>query len=99
MRNIVKYIQTNLKYKDNKWKGRGALKNDRIKILQNLSLLSYIGIMIAVPIIGAVYIGNYLNNRFRTGNALLIVCILIGVGVGFLNVYKILIRDIDKRSK
>lgn len=75
------------------------MKNDKVKILQNLSLLSYIGIMMLVPILAAVYLGNFLDKKFDTGNIFLMIFILLGVTSGFLNVYKIVMKDIKKKKK
>ncbi len=75
------------------------MKNDKVKILQNLSLLSYIGIMMLVPILVAVYLGNFLDKKFDTGHIFLMIFILLGVTSGFLNVYKIVMKDIKKKKK
>lgn len=80
-------------------KGADPVKNDRAKILQNLSLLSYIGLMMVVPIVGAVYLGNFLDKKLETGNIFLMIFILLGIAAGFLNVYKILMKDIKKKKK
>ena len=75
------------------------MKNEKIKILQNLSLLSYIGIMMLVPIIGAVYLGNFLDKKLETGHIFLMIFIPIGVVSGFLNIYKIIMKDIKRKKK
>ncbi len=75
------------------------MKKGNIKILQTLSLLSYIGVVMFVPIIAAVYIGNFLDKLFKTRYIFLLICIIIGVLSGFLNVYKIVMKDIQKKRK
>ncbi|WZL73609.1 AtpZ/AtpI family protein [Clostridiaceae bacterium 35-E11] len=72
---------------------------DRISIFKNLSLLSYIGIMMTLPILAAVYIGNRLDAKLGTKHVFMFICIILGVGASFLNVYKIFMKDIKKKNK
>lgn len=71
---------------------------DRISIFKNLSLLSYIGIMMTLPILAAVYIGNILDEKLGTNHVFMLFCIILGVGASFLNVYKIVMKDIKKKK-
>ena len=73
------------------------MKNDGIKALKNLSLVSYIGIMMIVPIVAGVYLGNLADERLGTGHVLMIVCLIVGVIIGFLNVYKVIMKSVEKR--
>lgn len=66
-------------------------------IFRDLSLLSYIGVMMVVPIIGAVYLGNLLDEKLGTKHTFMIVFIILGVGASFLNVYKITIKYIKNK--
>lgn len=69
------------------------MKKSQKSILQNLALLSQVGIMMTVPIIGGVIAGNWLDKRLGTGSILLIVCVLLGVGASFRNLYVLSIRQ------
>jgi len=72
------------------------MQSNYAKILKNLSLLTYIGIMMILPIIAAVYLGNLLDNKLGTGYVFMLLFIVLGVFSGFRNVYKIVMKDIKK---
>lgn len=74
------------------------MQNNYAKILKNLSLLSYIGIMMTLPILAAVYLGNLLDRRLGTGHVFMIVLIILGVLSGFRNTYRIVMKDIKKKK-
>jgi ATP synthase protein I len=73
--------------------------NNHIKIFKNLSLLTHIGIMMVLPILASVYFGNLLDKKIGTGNIFLVIFVILGVGVGFQNVYKVVMKDIEKKKK
>lgn len=56
-------------------------------ILQNLALISQVGIMMLVPIIGGVLLGAYLDRLAKTNGIFLIIFVLLGVGTSFRNLY------------
>ncbi len=56
-------------------------------IFENLALVSQVGIMMTVPILGGVLIGAYLDRFAKTNGIFLIVFILLGVGTSFRNLY------------
>ncbi|MCC5909658.1 MAG: AtpZ/AtpI family protein [Clostridiaceae bacterium] len=68
-------------------------------VLENLSLLSYIGISMVVPIIGGLYIGKWVDDKFGTGPMFLFVFIIIGVVVAFMNLFKVATKDVEKRQR
>jgi F0F1-type ATP synthase assembly protein I len=74
------------------------MKKNKMNIFQNLSLLTHIGIMMILPIFAAVYLGNLADRRMGTNYLFLILFILLGIGSGFLNVYKIVMKDIKKKK-
>ncbi|MBF8983758.1 AtpZ/AtpI family protein [Lutibacter sp. B2] len=67
-------------------------------IFRNLVLLSHIGIMMIIPILGAVYIGNIVDQKLGTGYIFMFIFIIVGVASSFLNVYKIVMKDIKKKK-
>ena len=75
------------------------MQNNYANIFKNLSLLSYIGIMMILPILAAVYLGNLLDGKLGTGHVFMILFIVLGVLSGFRNVYRIVMRDIKKSHK
>ncbi|QEK13225.1 AtpZ/AtpI family protein [Crassaminicella thermophila] len=73
------------------------MQKNYTRILRNLSLLTYIGVAMIVPILAAVYLGNWADEKLGTNHIFLIVGILLGVASSFLNVYKIVMKDIKKK--
>ncbi|HAE42663.1 MAG TPA: F0F1 ATP synthase subunit [Clostridiales bacterium] len=71
--------------------------NNKIKIFQNLALVSQIGIMMIVPIAIGLFIGKFLDEKLGTGYIFLFIFLVIGVGAAFLNLYKIGMRDQKKK--
>ncbi len=68
------------------------MRKGGFKIYQNLALLSQVGIMMALYIVGAVLFGNYLDNFFNSSPLALLVCLLIGIVAAFYNVFKLLFK-------
>jgi len=66
--------------------------NGNFKMYENLAYLSQLGIMMAVPIIGCLLFGIYLDSKLNTGYLFLVIFIIIGVGTSFRNLYKITIK-------
>lgn len=64
-----------------------AWKKSQKSILQNLALISQVGIMMLVPIFGGVLIGAFLDRFFGTSGIFLIIFVLLGVGASFRNLY------------
>lgn len=58
-------------------------------IYKNLGLLTYVGLMMILPVIGGILLGQFIDKRFDTGNIFLFVFIIIGVVTSFLNLYRI----------
>lgn len=63
--------------------------------LQNLALVSYIGIAMMVPILAGVVGGRWLDDRFGTKPVFLFVLIVAGVLIGARNVYQLAMKDVD----
>lgn len=70
-------------------------KEDKSKILRNLSLITQIGISMIVPILIGIIFGNFLDNKLGTEVIFLIIFLILGVAASFLNLFKIT----DKLSK
>ncbi len=65
-------------------------------ILQNLALVSQIGIIMVIPIVAGVYAGGFVDKHFKTQGVFLIIFILLGVGTSFRNVYTIFMQKIKE---
>ncbi len=74
------------------------LDKDKLKIMQGIALITQIGISMIVPIILGIFIGRFLDNLIGTNNIFLFIFIIIGVGAAFLNLFKVGLRDQDKRK-
>jgi hypothetical protein len=57
--------------------------------MENLALLSQVGIMMVIPILGGVLIGQFLDRKFGNGSLFLIAGIVLGVGASFRNLYQL----------
>ncbi|MEN1760834.1 AtpZ/AtpI family protein [Anoxynatronum sibiricum] len=71
------------------------MKHRKGSALQNLSLISYIGIAMVVPILAGVVGGRWLDERFGTKPVFLFILIVAGVLIGARNVYQLAMKDVD----
>lgn len=58
------------------------------KALKNLAYLTQVAFLMLTPIIGGVYLGNWLDTTLNTSPWILLVCIILGVGTAFMSLYK-----------
>jgi len=65
------------------------MKKDYIETTKYLSLLTQLGLMMAINIIVFLLIGLFLDRWLQSNGIILILCILVGIGSGFYNVYRI----------
>lgn len=61
-----------------------------IEILSMLSLINQVGLMILIPILGCMFIGRFLDEKFNTSPILLFIFIILGIGGAFTGVYRTL---------
>jgi len=73
-------------------------KNKWLEALAYLSLVSQIGIYMVVPILVCGFFGGVIDRRFNTGHIFFIILIVIGIGAGFVNAYRLSISVIKKRK-
>lgn len=62
-----------------------------MEIASMLSLVSQIGLMILISILGCTFIGKFLDSKFGTDPVLTLIFLLLGIGGAFMSVYKTLI--------
>ncbi len=76
------------------------IKSD-LSVLKYLSLISQVGLMMAIPIIGCILFGTYLDHLLRTQVLFLIIFTILGTLAAFRNLYKLSQRDdlIGKKDK
>lgn len=75
------------------------MKKRKGHVLQNLALVSYIGIAMMVPIVAGVVGGRWLDQRFGTNPVFLLVLIIAGVLIGGRNAYHLAMKDVDPASR
>lgn len=73
-----------------------AKKREKGHPLENLALISQIGITMITPIIMGLYLGKLIDNKFNTQPIFLFVFIIMGVIAGFMNIFKIATKDTKK---
>ncbi len=57
--------------------------------LKNITLISQIGLSMITPILLGVYIGQFIDKKVGTKGIFTIIFLLIGVGGGFVNLFKL----------
>lgn len=57
--------------------------------LKNVALISQVGISMVVPILLGIYIGQWIDKWVGTQGAFMIIFMILGVGGGFMNLFKI----------
>ena len=73
------------------------MDNDKLGILKALVLLSQVGLAIAVPIIGGLWLGTKIDQALNTGGIFLGLGILAGIFTGFRSAYRLLMPS-DKEK-
>jgi F0F1-type ATP synthase assembly protein I len=58
------------------------------KALKNLAYLTQVAFIMLTPIIGGVFIGNWLDEKLNTSPWILLVAIILGVGTAFMSLFK-----------
>lgn len=66
--------------------------------LQNIALVSQIGISAITPILLGVFLGQFIDKKLGTNGVFSIIFIIVGAGAGFLNIFK-LAGGIGKKRK
>ena len=71
---------------------------ETLGVLRALALVVQIGLSLAVPLVVLVWLGQLLGSWLGGEILFLIVSIFLGLGAGFLTVYRILFREIDSED-
>lgn len=72
--------------------------NKKTGIFKALYLLTQMGVMMALPIIGCIIVGNYLDNQFNSGILFLLIFVFLGVGAAFRNLF-VLTRKVQNNKE
>jgi F0F1-type ATP synthase assembly protein I len=71
---------------------RGRGYDMDLKSLKNLAYLTQVAFLMLTPIIGGVYIGQWLDQKWDTSPWFLFLGIVLGVGAGFMSLYKFVMK-------
>ena len=66
--------------------------------LKNIALISQIGFSMIAPILVGVYLGQFIDKKVGTKGVFTIILIIIGVGGGFVNLFKLTDSFKDKEK-
>ncbi len=73
--------------------------NKKFNFLSNLALVSQIGIMMALPIIGCIWLGSIIDDKLGTNVLFLAIFTVLGVGAAFRNLYVLAIQKTVKKEE
>ena len=75
------------------------MKFDR-RALENLALISQIGISMMTPIILCMLLGNYIDKKLNNSQPIsLVIFTILGVGTSFVSLFKLAIKGRDIKRK
>jgi F0F1-type ATP synthase assembly protein I len=66
-------------------------KKEIFDVVSLLSLVTQLGLMMVIPILGCTLLGKYIDDKFNTTPIFLIILLILGVGGAFSGVYKTVI--------
>jgi F0F1-type ATP synthase assembly protein I len=81
------------------------MPNFSFKDLENLALLTHIALIMIIPIFASVFAGNWIDKKLGTNNIFLLIFVILGVIISFLNLYRFTVKrisddsDEDEKSK
>lgn len=66
--------------------------------LKYLVLISQVGLSIAIPMVGSIWIGGILDRRFHGRGMIALLLFILGIGVGCMNAYKLIMHAVDRED-
>ena len=69
------------------------------ELIKAIAMINQIGIAMIIPILGCIFIGIFLDNKFDTSPWFLLTFIFIGIGVAFRNLFKMTKSFTKKKDK
>ena len=70
----------------------------QFSFLGNLALVSQIGIMMALPIVGCIWLGSVIDKKLGTNVLFLAIFTVLGVGASFRNLYVLAVQKTGKKE-
>jgi len=75
------------------------MNKDTQKYMVQLTYASSVGFAMILTIFGSLYIGNYLDRKFETGNILTIVFLVCGVGAALFSIYNFIRKNFPNENE
>lgn len=70
----------------------------KFDFLQNLALVTQLGISMTVPIVLSIFIGNYIDKKLGTKGIFLIIFIILGIGASISSLFRLTMKK-DKKNE
>lgn len=70
----------------------------KFDFLQNLALVTQLGISMTVPIVLSIFIGNYIDKKLGTKGVFLIIFIILGIGASISSLFRLTMKK-DKKNE
>jgi undecaprenyl pyrophosphate phosphatase UppP len=70
----------------------------KIKDYKNLALITQIALIMIIPIFAGLFFGKWLDEKLQTGNIFLLIMIILGVIISFLNLFKYSVKGIENKN-
>lgn len=80
------------------WKRGLVLSKLKFKDYENLALITQISFIMIIPIFGGLLLGKWLDEKLQTGNIFLLVMVILGVIIAFLNLFKYTMKGIKNKN-
>jgi F0F1-type ATP synthase assembly protein I len=75
------------------------MQKDASKYMVQLTYASSVGFAMIMAIFGSLFLGNYLDRKFDTGNILSIVFLLVGVTGALISIYNFIRRNFPNETE
>lgn len=62
------------------------------KAVKNLAYLTQVAFLMLTPIIGGIYLGNFLDDKLNSSPWFLLLGVIMGVGTAFMSLYKFVMK-------
>lgn len=79
--------------------GATSMDEDNKSVWIQMGYASSVGFAMVLAIFGSIIIGTYLDRKFGTGHILTLLLMLIGVIVGFRNIYVLIKRNFPNNDE
>lgn len=80
-------------------KKRKLTKLDRRSVSRAYALLTTLALNIVIIIFGMFFLGNFLDKQFGTSPIFLFVCLMLGIGASFRNLYVLSMKSLPDQKK